>query len=34
MIWIWLSTTVVLAGAEIDVTLETGRTRPLRASHR
>jgi hypothetical protein len=25
---------VVLAGAEIDVTLETGRTRPLRASHR
>lgn len=33
MIWIWLSAIVILAGAEIDVTLETGRTRPLRGSH-
>ena len=32
MIWIWLSAIVILAGAEIDVTLETGRTRPLSTS--
>ena len=32
MIWIWLSAIVVLAGAEIDVALETRRTRPLRGS--
>jgi membrane protein len=34
MIWIWLSAIVVLAGAEIDVTLETGRTRPLHSARR
>lgn len=34
MMWIWLSAIVVLAGAEIDVTLETGRTRPLRGARR
>jgi membrane protein len=34
MMWIWLSAIVILVGAEIDVTLETGRTRPLRGAHR
>ena len=34
MIWIWLSAMVALTGAEVDVTLETGRTRRLRGSHR
>lgn len=32
MMWIWLSAIVILIGAEIDVTLETGRTRPLRSA--
>jgi membrane protein len=34
MIWLWLSVTVVLVGAEIDATLETGRTRSLGGSRR